>query len=249
MLRLSLSLALAVLAAASSASPAAAPGEPGEPAEVAEVAGTRFELPKGFQRVEDAMARGSVALVPQVSGESRRALLAAFAEGGEFGSATLVVGRVERPLELDPGVRSAVASAIAGHFRGELDLEVVVDRPTLQQGAHGPRLLTRAHTRAGADPRTVRFAFVPAGAVHYVLAASFPADREADFDQAFERVFESFDPPRVPAPPASARSTVLRVALFGAAGLALVVGLRLWQRRRRAKSPGDDAEAQAAVDP
>jgi hypothetical protein len=66
-----------------------------------------------------------------------------------------------------------------------------VDRPTLLQGGQG-RARDPAHSRAGGDPRTIRYAFVPAGAVHYVLAASFPADREADFDDAFGRAFESF---------------------------------------------------------
>jgi hypothetical protein len=37
------------------------------------------------------MVKGSLACAP-VSGESRRGLLAAFAEGGEFSTATLVVG-------------------------------------------------------------------------------------------------------------------------------------------------------------
>ncbi len=225
--------AIALLAAAAAA---AAPA-----GEAVEVGGARLVLPAGFRRVEDAMVKGSLALVPQVSGESRRGLLAAFAEGGEFSTATLVVGRVERPLDLDPGVRSAVASAIAGHFRGELDLEVVVDRPTLLQGGQGQRLETRAHSRAGGDPRTIRYAFVPAGAVHYVLAASFPADREADFDDAFGRAFESFQAAAVEPPQAAGPPLALRVALFGAAGLAFALGLGLWQRRRRAADAAEDA--------
>lgn len=198
-----------------------------------EVDGASLVPPAGFRRVEDAMVKGSLALVPLGSGESRRALVAAFAEGGEFATATLAVGRVERPLDLDPGVRSAVASAIAGHFRGELDLEVVVDRPALLAGAHGARLETRAHSRAGSEPRTVRYAFVPAGAAHYVLAAAFPADREADFEEAFTRAFESFAAQQVAAPAEASPSVALRVASFGAAGLAFAAVLGLWLRRKK----------------
>jgi hypothetical protein len=230
------SSAIALLAAAAAAAVAPASGER------AEVDGVQLVLPAGFRRVEDAMVKGSIALVPLVSGESKRGLVAAFAESGEFATATLAVGRVERPLDLDPGVRSAVASAIAGHFRGELDLEVVVDRAALLQGAHGPRLEARAHSRAGGDPRTIRYAFVPAGAVHYVLAASIPADREADFEQAFTRTFESFEPPRVELPPDSKPSVALRVLLFGAAGLVFAVALGLWQRRRKAQANGEQPE-------
>ncbi|MGC4114073.1 MAG: hypothetical protein QM765_05325 [Myxococcales bacterium] len=217
-----------------------------EPAERVALDGAALVPPAGFRRVEDSMVKGSLALVPQVAGESRRGLLAAFAESGEFATATLAVGRVERSLDLDPGVRSAVASAIAGHFRGELDLEVVVDRPTLLQGPHGARLETRAHSRAGGEPRIVRYAFVPAGAVHYVLAAAYPAEREADFDEMITKAFESFEATPVAAPADSKPKLVLRVVGFGAAGLLFALGLGLWQRRRRAT--GGQAAPSASSD-
>lgn len=198
-----------------------------------DVGAARLAPPAGFRRVTDSMVHGSAALLPLVAGEAPRGLMAAFVEAGEGASATLVVGRIDRPLELEPAVRASAASAIAGHFRGELDLEVVVDRAVLVQGTSGPRLEARAHTRAGAEPREVRFAFVPGGAVHYVLAASVPQGRSADFEEPITRAFDSFHAP-ASAAPASGRGVLVRVAAFGAAGAAVVVALRLWLRRRKA---------------
>ena len=198
-------------------------------------AGLRLSPPDGFRRLDASLVRGSAALVPMTGGEARRSLLAVFAEVREDEPATLVVGRVERPLELDSGVRSAAASAIAGHFRGELDLEVVVDRPAIVQGSGGPRLEARAHTRAGrGGARLVRFAFVPAGLAHFVLAASVPAEREAELEEPIGRAFDSFAAPggKVGAP--ERRNLALRAAAFGLLGVLVALALRLGLRRERA---------------
>ena len=206
--------------------------------ESVDLEGARLTPPPRMQRLDEALMRGSVALVPLVAGEAQRRLVGGFAESGEAqadGPATLLVGRVERPLEIDANVRAGASSAIAGHFRGELDLEeVVVDRPTVVAGPP-MRLEARAHTRVGRGARTVRFAFVPAGAVHYVLVASLPPDREAELEGPISRAFDSFvPPPSPPAPPPP--SLLLRAAAFGAAGVLAALLLKLWRRRRRQES-------------
>jgi hypothetical protein len=224
-----MSFALLVVALAALPAPAADP---------VDVFGSTLTPLPSMRRVDGSLLLGSVALVPLVAGEAPRRLLAAFSESSEGAAATLTVGRVDRALELDPGVKSAVASAIAGHFRGELDLEVVVDRPV----AVGSRLEARAHTRLGRGLRTVRFAFVPAGGVHYVLTASLPAEREAELEEGVSRAFDSFLPAVVQAPP-TGHNVPLRAAAFGAAGLLVAVLLRLWRRRRKA-SPAADVPSQ-----
>ena len=225
---------LALFALAVAALPALA-------AEPVDVAGSTLTPLSSMRRVDGALLTGSVALVPLVAGDAPRRLLAAFAESNESSEgpvATLTVGLVERALEFDSGVRNAAASAIAGHFRGELDLEVVVDRPVTV----GSRLEARAHTRLSSGPRTVRFAFVPAGGVHYVLTASVPAEREAELEDAIGRVFDSFVPAVVAAPP-TRHNVPLRAAAFGAAVLLVAVLLRLWRRRQK---PGPSADAPPA---
>jgi hypothetical protein len=198
-----------------------------------EAGGARLVPPAGFRRIDDALARGSVALVPLVNGEAPRSLVAVFTELREDEPATLVVGRVDKPLVLDAGVRSAAASAIAGHFRGELDLEVVVDRPAIVQGASVPRLEARAHVHLGRGGRAVRFAFVPAGPHYFVLVASLPAEREAELEEAVTRAFDSFAPPAaaIVAPPQ--RNLALRAAAFGIVGVLVALALRLGLRRRK----------------
>ena len=221
---------LALLAVAALALP---PG-PAEPVEPVDVGGARLTPPGFMRRVDESIVKGSVALVPLVAGEAPRRLLAAFAENTEGPAATLSVGREERPLDLAAFVRSSAASAIAGHFRGELDLEVVVDRPVMV----GARLEARAHSRLGRGPRTVRFAFVPAGGAHYVLAASIPAEREAELEEPISQAFESFVPAVVEAPK-TRQNVPLRAAAFGAAGLLVAVLLRLWRRRKKPRPEAD----------
>lgn len=191
-----------------------------------DLGGARLEVPDGLTRLDDALIRRSVALVPLVGAEAPRTLLALFAEPREGGALTLAVGRVEAPLELDARTRGNLASAIAGHFRAELGLEVRVERPARVEGAV-PRLEALAHTRVGDEARAVRYAFVPAGEAHYVLVASSRESRLEEQEALVTAAFASFVPTGTPmsgAPP-------WRPVAFGLAGVAVVVALRLLRRR------------------
>lgn len=187
--------------------------------------------PPGFRAVAHGLVEGSAALVPLVVGDAPRGLVAAFIELDAPDPATLAVGKVDRALEVGPTVRAAAASVIAAHFRAELDLEVVVDRPSIVLGSTGPRLEARAHTRAGGGLRTVRFAFVPASRSHLVLAASYPAEREVELEQRLRRAFDSVVP-EIAAPNPMEGTGAARIALFGGSGAAAAVFAQRWRRRR-----------------
>ncbi len=191
-----------------------------------DLGGARLEVPDGLTRLDDSLVRGSVALLPLVGAEAPRTLLALFAEPGEGGVLTLAVGRVEAPLELDARTRGNLASAIAGHFRAELGLEVRVERPVRVEGP-APRLEALAHTRVGDEGRAVRYAFVPAGEAHYVLVASSRESRLEEQEALVTAAFASFSP----ANPLVPRPVPWRPVLFGLVGVAVVVALRLLRRR------------------
>ncbi len=188
-----------------------------------------FDLPGAFERLDDRVYAGSSAFVPLVGeGESPRELLAVWTEAGGRGG-TLAVGRVRQPLELDGQTRAQVASAIASHFRTELGLEITVERPEIVGGTRSPRVQVRARTAEGPNARVVRFALFPEGDAYYVLAATYPPEREPELGPAISQAIESFAVSRAPREPDATRM-ILQALAFVAFAVLLVIGVRLRRR-------------------
>jgi len=188
-----------------------------------------LQAPEGFVRFEEPAFGGSAALLPLLEPGARRAVVEAWVDLAA--GASLVLGRVEAPLESGREPALEIPAAIAGHLRGELDLEATVGPARREAGPLGPRWEARASTRAGEGPRTVRFAFYPAGAVHYVLAASYAPDAEAKLAERLAGTFERFAPVAEQAPRRWAQARW--AALAGA--LVVIAALAAARRRRRAE--------------
>ncbi len=189
----------------------------------------RLDAPAGFERLDQRLCEGSAALVPTLSERGRGEVLGAFVEKGRDEAASLVLGRADEPLDLGHVPASELASAIARHLRARLDLAATVERATRAGSGRAPRWEARALTRAGSGARLVRFGFYPVPDAYFVLAASYPPEREQELAALFDASFDQFEPPF--AAKRRLGGLALRLAGFAAAGVLVVLGVKLRRRR------------------
>ncbi len=209
-------LASAVLCAAASAA-------------AAEVDGLDLEPPPGFTAMPLA-PRETRALAPGPRA-APRALLAVFAHAPS--DASLVVTRIDAPLEDGPELRDRLAQATVDHFRDELELDLRLAWATRGKPP-GPLLEVAGRFPLDGSEHAVVLAWFGAGARSYVVTLSAPSSNLDALLPGFETTLSTVRIAPDPGPPAVPQRGWLAAA---GAALGLLVALALRRRKPTKAAP------------
>lgn len=189
-------------------------------------------LPPGFGADPDlAQGRSAALAIYAGEGDPERRLLGLYRGEGPD-PATLAVSTVDAPLALDPSSKAPLAAAVAGHFKRNLDLAFTLERTSFAAG----RVEVWGTVTIEGQPREVGVAFYAGERKHAVAVASLPAARADALRPALEQTLASLAV-REPPEPLAHRRTVISIAVWGLAALALLLG-RVWRRRRAELAEG-----------
>ncbi len=185
--------------------------------------------PQGFRMARLELFQGSrVGVIGSRRGTPGR-LSAALQDGEGEDAATMLISLVEAPFQAVPTARDEFPAAAIRHFSEELDLKLAVEKAELV-AEPVDRLELVGTVRQQDQLRRVLIAAVRGESRHAVILFSAPAGRWNDLSPALTRSLDSF---RIDGPSASEPPRALAAAVVGAAGLALVLSLSVWRRRRR----------------
>ncbi len=190
-----------------------------------------LDLPPGFALSSSMPLAGTAAAAPAPPGVQGR-LVALFmeqveADGGAREPALIAVSRVDAPLPSDTE-RETAYSEVFAHFHQDLAVDAHVDRPVVR----GDHLEVSVEVERPQGTEAIRLGFYAAGEVHYVLWASYPVSRAGQLAARLDTLFDSYRPPGGPVPISAGRRRVGQAWAVALIGLGVILGVRLWRRRR-----------------